>query len=287
MKTTEQNRVTPSIPRHPFADTAAREEAIRKILVGKHKSENETYTEDEVTSLIQGSSIQNIINIDTELLEKADISKGAEEAIRRECEQFKMRLDYLESVLVFNGPEPHKTDRGLIQRPWTLAVLSVKQVPKQFGQTLTVSTDIAAPLWTTTEQTSDQTKELRSTFRAGFSAYGSAESVGFFDESCTFSKPLLIQGTPCVLPSGEASFTITKFCLDTEQEIELSKARKLRIDAEVKAKAAALKEAKARKRAEAAAEKKRARASSKTKKKAPANKRGRSVKAAAATAPAE
>lgn len=281
MKTTEQKRVTPVIPRHPFADTKAREEAIRKMLVGKHKNETETYTEEDITSLIQGDAIQSIINIDTELLEKADISKGADEAIGRECEQFKMRLDYLESVLVLGGPQPRKTDRGLIQRPWTLAVLSVKQVPKQFGQTLTVSTDVAAPLWTTSEQTNGETKELRSTFRCGFDSYGSAESVGFFDESCTFSKPLLVQGTPCVLPNGEPSFTITKFCLDTEQEAEMSKARKVRIDAEAKAKAAALKEEKARKRAEAAAEKKRVRASAKPKKKATAKKRGRPVKAAA------
>ena len=241
-------------------------------MLGKHKNATEIYSEDDVDSLIKSQIIQDIINIDAELLEKADVSKGAEEAIARECQQFKMRLDYLETALIHGGPPDAFREGQRVLRPWTLAVTQVRQVAKEFGQTLTVSKNPAAPLWTSAAQRSGDTVDLRSSFRCGLGAYGTAEDIGFFDDCCSFDVPLLVQGFPTVLPNGDNSFTITKFCLDVDQATAMRKARKLRLDAEAAATKARLKEERERKRAEAKAAKE---AKKKTKSRTP---RGRKLK---------
>ncbi len=249
---------TRGIPAQPFASVQYRKDAIRTALVGKPRNSDEVYTDEDIDTLLKSSVIEQIVQIDAALLEKADVSAGAEAAIARECEQFKMRLDYLVSALTIQVMRPSE---GIGQRPWTLAVLGVRQVPKEFGQTLIVSTDVAAPLWKTKEQRSGDTKEVRSTFHCGLSNYTTAEDIGFFDETCEFEAPLLVQGFPTVLPNGQSSFTITRYALDVDQAAALKKKRKAAADAVVKAEKEALK---AERAAKAAAKKATTKAKPKT-----------------------
>ena len=255
-------------PRHTYASRAARIKAIRKVLLGKNRTETEVYTEEDVNTLINSPVVQKIVEIDADLIERCDLSAGAEAAVAKECEQFKIRLDYLESLLVLGAPEPVVYDGRTYFRPRTLAVLQVRQVPKEFGQTLTVSKNPAAPLWVSAEQRSGDVVDIRSTFRCSLDVYGTAEDIGFFDSSCRFDVPLLVQGFPTVLPNGERSFTITKFCLDIDQATQMRKERKARLEAEARVQREAAKAAKEKQREAIKAEKARAKAEAKAKREA-------------------
>ena len=261
MSTATKSKVITAPKPQPERTTAEiREAAVMSALVGTEYRDGHRYTEEQVQELIETAKLQQLLEIDGNLIQNSIESIGGKAAVAKEDAQFQMRLAYVKSALTIDRIGPN---RGLRTDPWVLAVTNVQIVPKQFGQTLTVTTDISAPLWTTEEEQEGRTIEIRSSFRGTIAGYEIAESINFFEDQQSYDKPLLIKGTPAVTPSGEPIFVIQELCIDANEASVIKKKRAAAAAAVVaeqkrlkKEEAALKRELKAQEKAEKAAARK-------------------------------
>ena len=249
MTTATINKTTAPSHVPAFSTEELRADAVRAALVGQEYRPGEHYTEEEVELIIKSPNLQELLLIDGELLQNAMEHGTSKEAVEKELNQFKMRLAYVVSALTIGRMAPHK---GLRTEPWVLAVTKTKLVRGEFGQTITVSTDISAPLWTQASDQVGKTLDLRSRYRGTMVGYEVAENINFFEVEQSYDKPLLVKGIPTVLEDGSPMFVITELCIDATEATAIKKAREATAAAVVAEAKRVKREAAAAKKAEAA-----------------------------------